>query len=171
MLDEILKDPEDIKKIDDMLTSYEAKTLKDTREYLTSVNLKEAVEFVEKNPHPRLWELIAETALEKLNLNIAERSFVKTENYHGIQLIGRLHTYQDEKAKQKAEISAFYGRYEEAEEIYNSIDRKDLALDMRRKLGDWPKVVQLIEQGAGNDEDLKKAYKMLGDYSAERGKW
>lgn len=93
MLDEILKDPEDIKKIDDMLTSYEAKTLKDTREYLTSVNLKEAVEFVEKNPHPRLWELIAETALEKLNLNIAERSFVKTENYHGIQLIGRLHTY------------------------------------------------------------------------------
>jgi WD repeat-containing protein 35 len=171
MLDEILKDPEDIKKIDDMLTSFEAKTLKDTREYLTSVNLKEAVEFVEKNPHTRLWELIAETALEKLNLNVAERSFVKTENYHGIQLIGRLHTYQDEKAKQKAEIAAFYGRYEEAEEIYNSIDRKDLALDMRRKLGDWPKVVQLIEQGAGNDEDLKKAYKNLGDYSAERGKW
>jgi hypothetical protein len=44
-------------------------------------------------------------------------------------------------------------------------------LDMRRKLGDWPRVVQLIEMGAGNDEDLKKAYKNLGDYSAERGKW
>ena len=42
---------------------------------------------------------------------------------------------------------------------------------MRRKLGDWSKVVQLIEQGAGNDEELKKAYKNLGDYSAERGKW
>lgn len=42
---------------------------------------------------------------------------------------------------------------------------------MRRKLGDWPKVVQLIEQGAGNDEELKKAYKNLGDYSAERMKW
>lgn len=84
MLDEILKDPEDIKKIEDMISVYEAKSLKDTREYLTSVNLKEAVEFVEKNPHPRLWELIAETALEKMNLNVAERSFVKTENYHGI---------------------------------------------------------------------------------------
>jgi WD repeat-containing protein 35 len=84
MLDEILKDPEDIKKIDDMITMYEAKSLKDTREYLTSVNLKDAVDFVEKNPHPRLWELIAETALEKLNLNVAERSFVKTENYYGI---------------------------------------------------------------------------------------
>ena len=42
---------------------------------------------------------------------------------------------------------------------------------MRRKMGDWPRVVQLIEQGAGNDEDLKRAYKNLGDYSAERGKW
>jgi hypothetical protein len=42
---------------------------------------------------------------------------------------------------------------------------------MRRKLGDWPKVVQLIEMGAGNDDDLKKAYKNLGDFSAERGKW
>ena len=29
----------------------------------------------------------------------------------------------------------------------------------------------MIEMGAGNDEQLKKAYKNLGDYSAERGKW
>jgi len=42
---------------------------------------------------------------------------------------------------------------------------------MRQKLGDWPKVVQIIEQGAGNDESLRRAYKNLGDYSAERGKW
>jgi WD repeat-containing protein 35 len=42
---------------------------------------------------------------------------------------------------------------------------------MRQKLGDWPKVVSIIESGAGNDESLRKAYKNLGDYSAERGKW
>ena len=84
MLDDLLKDPEDVKKITDLMKDYEAKTLKDTREFLTQVTLKEAVEFVDKNPHPRLWELIAETALEKGNLAIAERSFVKTENYHGI---------------------------------------------------------------------------------------
>lgn len=84
MLDELLKDPEDVKKITDLITNYEAKSLKDTRDFLTSVSLKEAVEHVEKNPHPRLWELIAETALEKGNLAIAERSFIKTENYHGI---------------------------------------------------------------------------------------
>jgi len=39
------------------------------------------------------------------------------------------------------------------------------------RLGDWARVIQLIESGAGNDESLKKAYKHLGDYSAERQKW
>lgn len=39
------------------------------------------------------------------------------------------------------------------------------------KLGDWAKVVALIESGAGNDLMLKKAYKNLADYSAERQKW
>jgi len=29
----------------------------------------------------------------------------------------------------------------------------------------------LMESGAGNDQMLKKAYKNLGDYSAERQKW
>jgi WD repeat-containing protein 35 len=98
MLDEILKDPEDIKNINEMITHYEAKTLKDTRDFLTTVSLKEAAEFVEKNPHPRLWQLIAETALDKMNLNIAERSFVKTDNYDGVKLIQRLQNF-DEKNK------------------------------------------------------------------------
>lgn len=39
------------------------------------------------------------------------------------------------------------------------------------RLGDWARVVQLIEQGAGNDEMMKRAYKQLGDHSAERQKW
>lgn len=83
-LDEILKDPEDIKSISEMIQTFEAKNLKDTRDFLTTVSLKEAVEFVEKNPHNRLWQLIAETALDKLNFNIAERAFVKTDDYYGI---------------------------------------------------------------------------------------
>ncbi len=39
------------------------------------------------------------------------------------------------------------------------------------RLGDWGKVVSLIEQAAGNDAMLTRAYKNLGDYSAERQKW
>jgi WD repeat-containing protein 35 len=39
------------------------------------------------------------------------------------------------------------------------------------RLGDWSKVIHLIEAGAGNDQMLKRVYKNLGDYSAERQKW
>ena len=74
----------------------------------------------------------------------------------------------DDKNKQKAEVAVYFKKYDEAEQHYVDIDRKDLALEMRMKLGDWSKVVQLIESGVGNDEILKKAYNQLGDYCSDR---
>jgi WD repeat-containing protein 35 len=50
LLDDVLKDPEEIKNIKDMFVEYEAKSLRETRDLLTTVSLKDAVEFVEKNP-------------------------------------------------------------------------------------------------------------------------
>ena len=170
MLDDILKDPEEIKNIKSMFVDYEAKSLRDCREMITTVSLKEACDFCEKNSHKRLWQLVTEAALDKLNFNIAERAFVKNEDYYGVQLISRLQNL-DEKVKQKAEVACYFKRYDEAEQIFKDIDRKDLALDLRMRLGDWAKVIQLIESGAGNDEMLKRAHKNLGDYSAERQKW
>lgn len=90
LLDEILKDPEEIKSISEMIVEYEAKSLRDTRDFLTTVSLKDAVDFVEKNPHKRLWKLIAEAALDKLNFIFAERAFVKNEDYYGIHFVNRL---------------------------------------------------------------------------------
>jgi WD repeat-containing protein 35 len=90
LLDDILKDPEEIKNISEMVVEYEAKSLRDTRDFLTTVSLKDAVEFVEKNPHKRLWRLIAEAALDKLNFPIAERAFVKNEDYYGVQFVNKI---------------------------------------------------------------------------------
>lgn len=90
LLDDILKDPEEIKSISEMIVEYEAKSLRDTRDFLTTVSLKDAVDFVEKNPHKRLWKLIAEAALDKLNFIIAERAFVKNEDYYGVQFVNKL---------------------------------------------------------------------------------
>ena len=39
------------------------------------------------------------------------------------------------------------------------------------RLGDWDKVVQLSGYGSVSDAQLNRAYKNLGDYSAERQKW
>jgi WD repeat-containing protein 35 len=73
----------------------------------------------------------------------------------------------DDKQKQRAEIAAYYGRVDEAEGIYREIDRKDLALDLRRKLGDWSNVVELIEEGLGDDETLKDANNRIGSFCVD----
>ena len=140
LLDDILKAPEEIKNITEMIVDYECRSLRDTRDHLTTMSLKDAFDFVEQNPHPRLWKLIAEAALDKLDFANAERAFVKLEDYHGIMFVKRLQNF-DDKAKQKAEIATYFKRLDEAEQIYKEIDRKDLALELRMKLGDWSKVV------------------------------
>ena len=50
------------------------------------------------------------------------------------------------------------------------MDRRDLALELRSTLGDWFKVVQLVQQGGGDDHMLQMAWNKIGDYFWERQK-
>ncbi|KAF4730934.1 WD repeat domain 35, partial [Perkinsus olseni] len=177
------------------LIESETKTLRDTREILAKLsNLKDAFNYVDANPHKRLWRLLAESALEQLDVNVAEKAFVRFSSYSGIQLCHRLRDLDDD-VKRRAEICAVYSqRFEEAEALYKDIDRKDLAIALRLKLGDWLRVVRLLEpehvpqvdpsgvcnlvEDFGsvlkcvNKQDLlKQAYVECGDYYATRGRW
>ena len=44
---------------------------------------------------------------------------------------------------------------------------------LRRKLGDWFRVVQLLKQGTagGDDTQLEDAWNQIGGYYADRQKW
>ena len=66
------------------------KSLRDTRDLLEKVGIKDAQTFIEDNPHPRLWRLLAEAAVEKLNLITAETAYVRCKDYPGIQFVKRL---------------------------------------------------------------------------------
>lgn len=98
------------------LLQLRVKSLRDTEELLAHVGLPEAKQFIEDNPHPRflvkknysknpncdlyscfrLWRLLAEASLKKLDLETAEGAFVRCANYPGLQLIKRLRTIQNE---------------------------------------------------------------------------
>lgn len=41
---------------------------------------------------------------------------------------------------QRAEVAVYFKRFDEAEQAYQRMDRPDLAIDMRMRLGDWFKV-------------------------------
>lgn len=170
LLDEIFKNPDVHMAPEELMMKFETKSLKETRELIMKVDIKEAFDRVEKNPYPRLWRIIAEASLNKLELDIAQKAFVKVDDYQGLMFVNKLKKLED-PTKQKAEVAIFFKNYDEAEEIYKSMDRKDLALDMRVRIGDWVRVLQLIDQGAGNDELITTSYNSIGDHYAERFRW
>eukprot|EP00455_Lapot_gusevi_P052316 TRINITY_DN7948_c0_g1_i9.p1 TRINITY_DN7948_c0_g1~~TRINITY_DN7948_c0_g1_i9.p1 ORF type:complete len:468 (-),score=115.61 TRINITY_DN7948_c0_g1_i9:23-1399(-) len=70
-----------------------------------------------------------------------------------------------------AEVLAYFRRFDEAEMLYLKMESKDLAIELRTRLGDWFRVVQLIQTGAGDDALLTTAFSNIGDYYADRQKW
>mmetsp|Transcript_312 Transcript_312/g.287 ORF Transcript_312/g.287 Transcript_312/m.287 type:complete len:161 (+) Transcript_312:2110-2592(+) len=113
---------------------------------------------------------MAEKSLENLDFEKAEKAFVEYRDYKSLQLCKRLRLI-DDKNGQKAEILAFYGKYDEAENTYRRMERKDLAIQMRMKIGDWFRVVELVQEGYGNDDILREAYDRIGDFYSDRFKW
>lgn len=169
LMDEIIVDPEHPDK--ELVVNFETKSLRDTRELLATVPISEAYQFIEDNPHPRLWKILAESALEQLNFLVADKAFVRCSDYQGIQFVKRLKLLND-RNKQRAEVCIYFRRFDEAEAIYLEMDAKDLAVELRTRLGDWFRVVQLIQGGnAGDDAALTNAYNHIGDYYADRQKW
>lgn len=58
------------------------------------MKIQEATAFIEKNNHPKLWALLAEVALNRLDTVVAEHAFVMLKDYAGIQLIKRINALQ-----------------------------------------------------------------------------
>ena len=115
-------------------------------------------QMIEDNSHPRLWRLQADASLKKLDLETAESSFVRCNNYPGIQLIKRLLTIQNDNLKM-AEISAFFGDFDNAEKLYIDADRRDLAIKLRTTLCDWFRTVQLYRMGPGiSDQQMEQVW-------------
>lgn len=116
VLDDVMAQPDKPER-ETMVVEHETRSLRDTRTLLLKNGLRDSMQFIEDNAHPRLWLLLAETALEKLDLVTAEKAFVSCSDYPGIQFVKRLRVLHD-RHKQRAEIAVYFRRFEEAEKIY-----------------------------------------------------
>lgn len=168
LLDECMQDPDRPGK--ENVVDFETKSLRDTRDILAGVSIKEAFQYVEDHPHPKLWALLTEHSLGQLDFPHAERSVIRCKDYPAIQFVKRIKTLDDAN-KQKAEIHAYYHRFDDAEKLYKEMDRKDLALELRARLGDWFRVVQLVQEGGGDEALMLRAWENIGDFYADRQKW
>ncbi|KAG1659041.1 hypothetical protein FOA52_010881, partial [Chlamydomonas sp. UWO 241] len=152
------------------LLKYETRSLRDTRELLKSSSMEDVYSFVDSNSHPRLWRIQAEHALEQLDFAMADKAFVRCADYQGIQFVKHLQKLGD-RAKQRAEVAVYFKRFDEAETLYHKMDRPDLAVDMRMRLGDWFKVERLVKESGGDDSLLLHAWNKIGEYYSDRHKW
>jgi len=168
LLDQLMREPETPSK--EYLLKFETKSLREARELLEQGgSLAEATHFIEQNPNRRLWRLLAEVALQRLDFATADQAFVHDSDYMGVQFVKRLRLLDDVK-KQAAEVASYFGNFDEAERAYRELDRRDLSLQLRANIGDWFKVVQLVQQGGGDDAMLQTAWNRIGDYFYERQK-
>ncbi|KAJ3272616.1 WD repeat-containing protein 35 [Terramyces sp. JEL0728] len=169
LLDDAMLDPEAPQQ--SYIVNYEVKWLRDLRDIINNAGLNEAMQFAEDRPHAKLWKIIAEAALQQLNFEAANKAFIKCQDYQGLEFIKRLKKLED-PAKKKAEIAAYCLDFDEAEKMYLAMDRKDLAVDIRIRMGDWFRVVQLIKTGGGGDDLLlEKAWNQIGDFYYDRQRW
>ncbi|KAI9557994.1 hypothetical protein GHT06_014747 [Daphnia sinensis] len=165
-LGDVLKDPENPSKED--LVAMETKSLRDTRHLLEKVGTNEAYQFVEENSHPRLWRLLAESALQQYDLQAAESAFVRCADFASLQLLHRLKNLPAGSGIIKAEVAAYFHKFDEAESIYLENDRRDLAMALRRKLGDWARVSELQNVATTTDMENKSTYNQMGNFFCDR---
>jgi WD repeat-containing protein 35 len=177
LLDELIIDgnqgeDSSITKISEQIIDFETKCLRDARLILEKEGLSEAIHHIEEQSHPRLWRLLAHSALNALDLDIAELAMVKCKDYKGIQFVKRVAQLNNDSLK-RAEIYAFEGQFDESETVYIDIDRRDLAIQLRKTLGDYQRVVDLLKGdfGSTNDNQMRDALCNLGDYYADNHKW
>ncbi|KRT79898.1 hypothetical protein AMK59_8174 [Oryctes borbonicus] len=121
LLDEVMEAPD--KPGGDKLVKLEVKSLRDTRQLLEKVGVKEAAQFIEDNPHPRLWRLLAEAALRDMNLSMAESAFIRSNNYAGIAFVKKLRNIGSVSIR-KAYIATYFKRFDEAEKLFFEADRR-----------------------------------------------
>lgn len=171
-LDDLLLHPDQPNRA--CVVDFETRHLREVREKIAAEGLQAGYGAAERvagsSGHPRLWRLLATAALEEMDLSMAERAFVRCGDYHGVKFVQQLRTMPD-KMKARAEVAVHLHNFDEAEGIYREIDRKDLAIAMRQKVGDYGRVVDLLRTGGGSDLQVKEAWDRIGEQHADKFQW
>lgn len=163
----------------------DTKSLRDVRKII-HVGLNDALHFIQENPHPVLWKLLGDAGLEALDLSIAQQCFAKSLDHASIKFVKHLSSpkFENQQKLQKAYIQMFFNRLDEAEKTFLSLGRLDCVLEMRADIGDWFRVLNIVNAKGGIvdalllqkyadliEEYKRKANFAIGEYYFERKRW
>ena len=159
-LDDLLFKPnEEKKEVDEIVIKIETRALRDLRSMLMNNSpIDEIYKYVDENSSHKMWEIFGKHCLQNLDFINAEKAMLKINDYMGLEFIKRIKNIDDDNLK-KAEVYQFYEEFDLAENEYGNNDRKDLAIGMRFKLGQWDKVIELTaDSGVVQEDNMKMSY-------------
>jgi len=188
-----------VNSLADYISRIETKSLRDTRQLLQTpeVPTQEILHYLQQHSHPKLWRLVADYALQQLytsnntekhnafsmqtstsqqqlrfTFEFIEMCYIYLNDYYSIDFLHSLQLLVN-PYQRRAEIAVYLKRFDEAEQTYLQHDLPHLALSLRQRLGDWFRVVQLIQQypSLANDTLLLHAYNEIGEYYYERQRY
>ena len=152
---------------DDSPSSELNRELKEVKKLILKQGYKAAFSVVELSAPHSVWKLLAEAALKGLDFEAAETAFVRCRNYPAIKFCERVSKLQSDGVK-RAEVHAFFGEYDAAEKVLLDIDRRDLAIDLRKTMCHYSQVLDLMREGLTDDMELKRIKTLVGDYYSHR---
>ena len=134
------------------IAKFPCKALRDCRRILdVSKSLRDPIKFVTDNPHPRLWNLIVETALldrDPIDVEAARSVFEQSKCIQGVLLAQRLSEMKDPD-RQRLESFFWFGRIDECRRRLSS--RSDLLQELETRLKPSTRPNQLDELLILND--------------------
>jgi len=163
MLEDLMIKPwENNLPVNEVIIKFETRIIRDLREMMSNnIDIDDIYQYIDRFSNKKLWEMLSEYALLKLDFTTAEKAMLQYNDFLGLSFIKRVKIIDDDTLKM-AEIYQFFLDYDKAEELYNFADRKDLTIAMRIKLGHWEKVIALIkESGYVQEDNMRMAYNNL----------
>lgn len=153
----------------DLIVEIDCAMLRQVKAHISNSRLQEAFALAEEKLHPKLWKLVGYSSINSFQLDIAMKSFVQSQDYPAIKFVQRLLSLED-KRKRQAEVYVWLTKFDEAEQIYLEMDRRDLALEMWMMLGRYDRALKIV--GSSPSKLLLDQIKReLCSYYFERQQW
>ncbi|KAI9219489.1 hypothetical protein BC828DRAFT_386038 [Blastocladiella britannica] len=156
---------------DTVIRTIPTRALRDTQMILAQVGIPDATSFAESHPHPRLWRTIARSALAASDWASAASCFARVLDYASLQWLKGVQAQSGDPEKQRAAVLAYLGDIAQAEHQYAEIDRRDLAVALRRSIGDAARVVQIGKAGGADDAVIEQCWSAMGRDAMARRSW
>ncbi|KAJ3275108.1 hypothetical protein HDV01_001247 [Terramyces sp. JEL0728] len=132
------------------------------------------------------WRKLAIQAMEKLDMEISKKSFIRIKEYKYLDAIRIIEKMKSEGRKETdlflAEVAAYFENYHEAARLFKRSGNPQRAIEMFTQLNMWENATQIAEESHENTQDILKrkaqiqedhhdtlaaamTYEQVGDYA------